>query len=372
MRRLHFALLAVMVLVAQPLLAKTYYVGSCKTGAYSTIGAAVAAVPAGSIVDVCPGTYPEQVVISQPLTLQGIASGGSSQAIITMPASGLTTTTSVIFATVAAQLEVTAGPVNITGITVDGTATSSVCPTVWDIGIYYFSGSSGTINAVQTANQNCNAYGMGIYAENETATPLSITVENGNVTRASEFGIEACSAETPSTLTATIKNNYVANTSIGINIDCQTAATVTGNFVDTTSYIGILAGNPSTKVIANTVTNAFNGIRVGGNGPEVSGNTVVDAEGGIVLDAVGTATSNHIVNSAWGLWFAVPGSTAENNLIIQAQYGALFQCLTETVSGNTFVGAGVGFEEYPGTSTGTNKFYNVPTLTTGCSGSAKP
>jgi hypothetical protein len=370
MRRSHFALLVIVLLVAQPLLAKTYYVGSCKTGAYGTIGAAVAAVPAGSIIDVCPGTYPEQVVISQPLTLQGISSGGSAQPTIAMPSAGLTTITSIVFATVAAQVEVTAGPVNITGITVDGTAASSVCPTVWDIGIYYFSGASGTIDAVQTANQNCNTNGMGIYAENETATPLSITVENSNVTRASQFGIEACSTETPSTLTATIKNNYVANTSIGINIDCQTAATVTGNFVDTTSYMGIYAGSPSTKVTANTVTNAFDGIRVSGNGPVVSGNTVVDAEGGIVLDGVGTVTSNHIVNSAWGLWFSASGSTAEDNFIIQAQYGALLQCLTETVSGNTFVGAGVGFEEYPGTSTGTNKFYNVPTLTTGCAGSA--
>ena len=80
MRRFHFVLSALVLLVAQPLLAKTYYVGSCKTGAYSTISAAVAAVPADSIIDVCPGTYPEQVVISQPLTLQGIASGGSAQA----------------------------------------------------------------------------------------------------------------------------------------------------------------------------------------------------------------------------------------------------------------------------------------------------
>jgi len=367
MPRFRFALLGIVLLVVQPLLAKTYYVGSCKTGAYATIGAAVAAVPAGSIVDVCPGTYPEQVVISQPLTLQGVASGGSSQAIITMPSAGLTTTTSLTWGTVAAQVEVTASPVNITGITVDGTATSSICPTVSNIGIFYFSGASGTINEVQTAHQNCNSFGVAIYAENETATPLSITVENGNVTGASEYGIDACSAETPSTLTATIKNNYVANTPIGINIDCQTIASVTGNFVDTTSYIGILVGNPSTKVTGNTVTNAFNGIRVGGNGPEVSGNTVVDAEGGIVLDAVGTATSNHIVNSTWGLWFAVPGSTVENNFIIQAQYGALFQCYTETISGNTFVGVLTGFDEYPGTSTGTNKFYNVPTLTTGCS-----
>lgn len=283
-----------------------------------------------------------------------------------MPSAGLTTTTSLSWGTVAAQVEVTAGPVNITGITVDGTATSSVCPTVWDIGIFYYSGASGTIDAVQTSNQACNTYGVAIYAENETATPLAITIEDSDVTGASEYGIATCSAETPSTLTATVKTNYVANTPIGITINCNESANITGNFVDTTSYIGILVGNPSTTVTGNTVTNAFNGIRVGANGPTVSGNTVVDAEGGIVLDAVGTATSNHIINSTWGIWFAVSGSTVEDNLVIQAQTGALFQCYTETISGNTFIGAGTGFEEYPGTSVGTNKFYNVPTLTTDC------
>jgi hypothetical protein len=38
MRRFHFALLALLLsLAAQPLVAATYYVGSCKAGAFSTI-----------------------------------------------------------------------------------------------------------------------------------------------------------------------------------------------------------------------------------------------------------------------------------------------------------------------------------------------
>src|SRR4029077_12937099 len=42
---------------------------------FSTIQAAVNAVPFGSTVLVCPGTYPEQVVIAQPLTLKGVTDG---------------------------------------------------------------------------------------------------------------------------------------------------------------------------------------------------------------------------------------------------------------------------------------------------------
>ena len=45
---------------------------SCDTGAYSTIQSAVNDAPSGGTVIVCPGTYPESVVISQPLTLTGL------------------------------------------------------------------------------------------------------------------------------------------------------------------------------------------------------------------------------------------------------------------------------------------------------------
>lgn len=45
---------------------------SCNTAGYSTIQSAVSAAPSGGVVVVCPGTYTEDVVISQPLTLTGL------------------------------------------------------------------------------------------------------------------------------------------------------------------------------------------------------------------------------------------------------------------------------------------------------------
>jgi hypothetical protein len=44
---------------------------SCHSAAFTTIQSAVNAAPAGGTVVVCPGTYHEQVVISQPLSLTG-------------------------------------------------------------------------------------------------------------------------------------------------------------------------------------------------------------------------------------------------------------------------------------------------------------
>ena len=101
MRRLHFALLFLaLALGAQPLVAVTYYVTHEPTllctnnkSGYSifiTIQDAVTQVPAGSTINVCPGTYPEQVVISQPVTLRGVNYGGQSQVVIAMPSTGLT------------------------------------------------------------------------------------------------------------------------------------------------------------------------------------------------------------------------------------------------------------------------------------------
>ncbi len=369
MPRFRFALLGLVLLVVQPLLARTYYVGSCKTGAFSTIGAAVAAVPAGSTIDVCPGTYPEQVVISQPLTLQAVVSGGSSQAIIAMPASGLVTTTSVRFGTLAAQVEVTAGPVNITGITVDGTAISSNCPTVEDVGIFYGSGASGTLNHVETRFQNCNSTGIGMYAENNSGSSASVTIENSNINYSSWTGIYVC-AISPSTLNAAIKSNSLtANSTFGIATDGNTTATVSDNVVDASGSIsGIILIMGSATVTGNTVIGGDSGIRPSTAGARVSGNTITGAISGIWIDAASTVTSNHISNGSFGIGLAVPGATVQGNVITQEQQiGIDFQCVTGTVSGNTINGAGIGFDEFPGTSTGTNKFYNVATLTNGCS-----
>ncbi len=369
MRRSHLALLGLILLVVvQPLLAKTYYVGSCKTGSYSTIGAAVAAVPPASIIDVCPGTYPEQVVISQPLTLQGIASGGSSQAIIAMPASGLATTTSEIFGSLAAQIEVAAGPVNITGLIVDGTASSSNCPSVEDVGVFYASGSSGTVNQVETRYQSCNTTGIGIYAENESETSPLITIENSNANYSSWAGIYVCGI-TPSTLNATIKGNtIVANNGYGIATDCNTTATISNNVVYATYAVsGIELIAPASTVTGNTVTGGDSGIRTDAPGVHISGNTVIGASFGITVNAAASVTSNHISNSYYGISLSAPGATIQTNVITQGAKGIEFQCNTETVSGNTIDGTSTGFDEFPGTATGTNKFYNVGKLTTGCS-----
>lgn len=72
----------------------TLPVGPCSSTQYSTIGAAIAAAQPGDTVLVCPGLYPEQLVINKPLTLAGMSVNGSSRALIQptlAPISGLST-----------------------------------------------------------------------------------------------------------------------------------------------------------------------------------------------------------------------------------------------------------------------------------------
>ncbi len=64
----------------------TYVVGApntpCPGANFSTIGAALNVALAGDTIEICPATYPEQVVITKPVTLVGIAWNGVGRAVI--------------------------------------------------------------------------------------------------------------------------------------------------------------------------------------------------------------------------------------------------------------------------------------------------
>src|SRR5271167_4447111 len=370
MRRLHFALLSlVLAVAAHPLVAATYYVGFCKSGAFGSIGAAVATVPAGSTIDVCPGTYFEQVVISKALTLHGIFFNNSSQVVIAVPSGGLATTSSIILGTLAAQVEVTAGPVTITNIAVDGTASTN-CPTstVVYAGIFYASGSSGTVNEVETRNQNCNnIYGFGILAENGAGATQLITIESSNINSYSYAGITAGSDQTPSTLTASIKKNFVAGGVVGISTAINVGGSVSGNVVAASaSGTGVVASSPSSLVSENTVNGGSEGIEVGG-AATVSGNTINGATYGVFVNAAGTVTSNNISNSGYGIYLERNGATIKTNIITQAPVGIEIGCYTATASGNTINGATTGIDGVLAGFAGVNKFYDVATnITSEC------
>jgi hypothetical protein len=381
MRHFQFALLSVvLVLAAQSVVAATYYVGAKPSDCphppdFSSIQTAVNTVPAGSIINVCPDTYAEQITITQALTLQSIPVNNSKQAIITVPGGGLATTSSIsIGTTVAAQVEVTTGPVNITGITVDGTATSN-CPSgIPYTGIFYSSGSSGTVNEVETRNQNCNGLGIGIIAENGAGAAQLVTIGNSDVNSFTYAGIWACSDVTPTTLTASIKGNNVTGGQYGVLTSCNAggvstnAGSVSGNNITAVSNLGVYAASTSSAISGNSISAPAGNYGIYVYAPAaISGNTVNNGAYGIVIGAPGSITSNHISNVGTGgivLGGGAAGTSIKTNIITQAPVGIEFNCFSATVSGNTVNGAATGIDTVPAAFTGVNTFYNVATVRT--------
>jgi hypothetical protein len=339
------------LLAIQPLLAAVQ-AGNCNgiTG-YTTISAAVAAAPSGSTVNVCPGTYAEQVTINKPLTLQGVTSGTMNQAVVTVPSTGLvTSTTSMFTEPVAAQIWVVGpGPVNITDIAVDGTGGDLLCAS-WLAGIFYGSGSSGTVKGVRASNQVDSTCGVGIWAENGGSTNQSITIQDSSVYNVDSAGIFAGSNPTP-TLTATINNDVVSASAATAAIDAQS---VKG------------------QVMGNDVSNAVFGIYDIASAVPVTLNIIVGTNYGIYLGSGGTASYNWVSGSSIdGILLGASGATLTGNRVVSTSAATStaaaveLGCFAASVSGNLINDAGIGFDAAPlATNLTNNILYNTATTIT--------
>jgi hypothetical protein len=347
MRRFYFVLLSLAFFVAQPLVAATYYVGSCKSGSFSTIQDAVNTVPSGSTVQVCPGTYAEQITISKALTLEGIPNWPTGPVLISDVGVSLTTTTSIYWGTVAPQVQVTAGPVDITNIELLENAPSA-CPAT-EIAIFYSSGSSGTVNGVLT-NGDCNHGSIGIAAENGAGSGQSVTIENSQIDAGSNAGISVDSDQTPSTLTAEVKNNYIWTSPVGIMSLGNATGSISGNFI-------------------TSVPSGGTGVWAGSANEEVSNNWIDEQNIGIDIEAAGVSvTSNHLFDiQTAGINISANNVTVKGNGVAYSLGSAIeFNCTTgDTVTGNTVNNAATGLDKVPANFTGSNIFYNTGTRTTG-------
>lgn len=373
---------------------------------YTSIQTAVNSVPAGSIVQVCPGNYYEQVVITKKLTLEGIVSGSQDAAIIFSPSGGLVQNTvdvdtnNPIAAQILVQNVPAIDPVNISNLTVDGTGNMDYCgPDVQGI---LFQSASGTVNHVAVRNQLPNgspngcqvgesiyiqtaASGDAIWGSNPPANysvfTSTVTVENSSVHNYNKNGITGNDSGTSLTVTG----NYVQGSGVvavpgaaqnGIQLAFGAAGKVNSNIVIDNIYgdasiaasTDILlfdtAENSGVTVNSNTVSNSQIPIYLGtdsvgsaGDDVTVNGNKIM---GTSVYDAIdvcsdgNTVTNNTIFNSAEsGVHLdASCGNTGNNN----------------TVTGNAFVeSACAGVLEDVGTTGNgniTGTYYTVPfTLT---------
>jgi len=341
---------------------------------YTTIQEAVTAVASGGTVLVCPGSYAEQVAISQPLTLRGVRSGDMGAAVVIPPATGLkgvqgTSTLPQIFA-----YSITTGPVTIENLTVDASNNLITdCTTLFE-GVY-FRDAFGTVNHVATRNQiatsggsDCNnGFGIRVLGDTSNAT---VVVENSSTRSYDLVGIIAQDAFA----NVTIRNNSVTGPGAISNV-----ATIGVWMLD--GATGPVSGN---SVVDNSGLSAAgsDGILVqGSHGAEISGNTLGNNAYGIKfipdpnLDADnGTVTRNIVLGSGIdGIYVCSSNNAVQGNSIDAstasgvnlASVSNTCSANNNTVSNNDVNEACAGILIDPsatGNVTSPNRIFNATTL----------
>lgn len=364
--------------------ASTVVVGNCKTGltSFMTIQAAVNAVPAGSTIDVCPATYPEQVTINKKLTLIGVESGTSDAAIVAPPAGGLIQNGTDIFGNpVAAQIFVeNASGVIISHITVDGFGNGLSSCTIDPIGIY-FQNSSGTITddvarnqILAPGDQGCQV-GLAINVESNSGTPI-VTISSNSVRNYQKNGITASG---PDNGTGGPDVMVMGNTVIGIGatpviaqngiqIGYGASGKVTGNYVADDIYTGptygssgiLIYASSSITITSNTVESTQLGIVPAPDATDPGNNQIITANhigGTQTFDAIDLCSNGNMAESN-----VIYGS-AQSGIHIDDTCGSTGN--SNTVKNNTINEACAGI--LLGTGAGNiyspNTFFNVVNTT---------
>jgi hypothetical protein len=354
----------------------TYIVGTCKAGTqFTTIQSALNKTPAANVIEVCPGTYPEQLTIINEVTLEGITSGNSSAIRITPPAAGLATNGTINNGEPAAIhvfVKNATGAVNLTNLIVDS-INNKVPFGVFLVGILY-QHSPGTVNHVIATDQQANGVGFGIYMEGGTSNP-TVTVENCSVHDFDFGGIYVTGPLGPTDivgdpgatsdiptgqLTAKVVNNFVSSAVDGAHnmlFGSSTVVTVMGNL-----SVGPpnAPGNFGMTVDANA-------------GSVISGNTIVGTQTGIELEDDGPfLKSNKLYNlSGDGIFLAsnlktsqISGNTVQDTLFD----GIDLNCKTvgTLVNSNTFDYLVSGYIAAPTGFAGSNTYIATQTDVSAC------
>jgi hypothetical protein len=352
MSRIKF-LLFLLALAAQVPLASatvTYAVGTCKPTlpSFTTIQGALDALPPPNVVEVCPGTYNEQVVIGIPVTLEGISYGNSAEAMIAPRANGIVVAnaTNDFGQVVAAQVLVSnvAGEVNLTNLTVQGQG-GFPSDGIRYVGVFY-QNSSGTMNHLGAHGQFADRLGFSVWLEGGSANP-SVTLENSTVGVVDNSAIVVETNASTSELTATVKGNYIfpiPDTLYGIDLVGGATASMSGNLYWGAGSEAILIFGGEASVARNTVVGPVGtGIDFEVDGVYVTSNTIYNTGTGIfTVSAVAPVTGNYITLSGTAIDYAC---VAGNN-----------------VHSNTILDAIDGIYEVPATAAPSNTYYNVGTI----------
>ncbi|MGD0543118.1 MAG: right-handed parallel beta-helix repeat-containing protein [Candidatus Acidiferrales bacterium] len=355
----------------------TYIVGTCKAGTqFSSIQAALDAVPSPNVVEVCPGTYAEQITIINAVSIEALSINNSSYVHITVPSGGLTTNTTINGGATSAAAHVfvknATGEVNLTGLTVDSTG-NNVPTGAALVGVLY-QHSPGTVNHVIAVHQvSGQSTGYGIYMEGGSSNP-TVTVENCSVYDFDFGGIYVTGPNGPTIVGPDATENATS----------QLTAKVTGNFIITTAAPGtleMLFGSSTVDTVTGNLSagadRGADGMYIEANpGSTFSGNTIINSTVGITLLADGpSVTGNKLYNDGNGgpgaiaVYANLTTSKITGNLIQNAQTdGINLDCNTvgTLVNSNTFEYLAEGFLNAPSGFSGSGTYIATPQDVVAC------
>ena len=357
----------------------TYVVGTCKGATqFSTIQSALDASPAPNTVEVCPGQYAEQVTITKPVTLEGIAASNGDLAQIILP-DGYAINATIrdldgddAFPAVA-QVHVnnvSGGVVNLTNLEVNGMGFSM--NSTYFVGIYY-EASSGTINQVITSFQTgadtgaTLVGGFGMYIQGGGSKP-SVTVENSSIHDFNLRGIYAVGLTTAPDLKVTLENNNVSSpqSDIVLTVEQGTDPTVKGNVVN--GGVGGIVVNASTGSITdNTVLGSEFGISVGADGPSVKSNKIFNTIGDGIYVGLGLSLKASVIEDNTIMTVIQPGSLDVTGRGIELNCAKVSP---GHVKSNTVMDSLYGYGDVPTGFTGSGTYAGVVTPVTPCDNNA--
>lgn len=342
----------------------------CPQATFTTIQSAVLAASSGDTINVCPGTYHEQVKVTKRLTIQGIAVGNQNLATI-QPTGTLVNSSSLTTSFPIAAIVLVDGTdkVNLNNLTIDGSTNLLSGCGVDLVGVYYRN-SSGDIDNLAVKNIKlapadfgCQS-GLGIFVQSGNGRRSRVDISDSSVHDYQKNGITANEAGTEvnisgNTVTGIGPTPQIAQN--GIQLAFGAKGTVEGNSVInhvyslctsanncsfSSSNILIFEGN-NVRVVGNNLGNSQVNVYYGGNRGEVRNNTIFQSPSLDGIDLVGNqnrAFGNRIFNSDEAAVF-VQGDRNEviGNLINETPFGVLKDASSTNtnISGNKYYNTGL-------------------------------
>jgi hypothetical protein len=324
-----FGMAALATIPAYARKAPKVQVGNCLPSLpnYPTIGAALANVPAGATIEICPAAYPEQLTIRQNVSLVGVDADNSSQAHLVAPSGGFVTNATYLGTDdpVDAQIVVEPGVTSfkVSGLTIDG-SNSGITSCSPDLVGILVQDASGTIegNAIVNTNlggqlEGCQT-GLAVYVESDANGSSAVTVSNNVVQNFQKNGITGNDAATSLVVTGNTVlglGDNPDNAQNSIQLAFGATGSVSSNVVGDDVYTGgdysatgiLIYASAGVNVRKNMINSTQGAIFVEGdnNGdadaPTITGNqiTTTHTYDGIDVCGLSNATvSSNIVNGS--------------------------------------------------------------------------